>query len=132
LLLHTQPQLTFRTFNRDYGLPNHNEDHLAPLLRDALMPARGRMHRERSLFLRWKTALFDFPGLGLPGIINFIDVRTQWFDAAVKGAIRDGIKQVGCLGWSRLGIKQSGGPQPFPPPHAAHHRLHAPHRSHRS
>lgn len=87
-------QLTFRTFNRDYGLPNHNDDYLAPLLRDSLMPARGKMHREKSGFLKWKTSLFDLPLVGLPGIVNFIDVRTQWFDAAVKGAIRDGITQV--------------------------------------
>jgi len=86
--------LTFRTFNRDFDIPNHNEDNLAPLLRDSLMPARGKMHREKSSFLKWKTSLFDLPVLGLPGIVNFIDVRTQWFDAAVKGAIRDGITQV--------------------------------------
>jgi len=86
--------LTFRTFNRDFGQPNHNADDLAPLLRDSLMPARGKMHREKSAFLKWKTSLFDLPLLGLPGIVNFIDVRTQWFDAAVKGAIRDGITQV--------------------------------------
>jgi hypothetical protein len=85
---------TCRTFNRDYDRPNHNADHLAPLLRDSLMPARGRMHRDKSAFLAWKTSLFDVPLLGLPGIVNFIDVRTQWFDAAVKGAIRDGITQV--------------------------------------
>lgn len=88
-------QLTFRTFNRDFGLPNHNADDLAPLLRDSLMPARGKMHRDKSAFLKWKTSLFDLPLVGLPGIVNFIDVRTQWFDAAVKGAIRDGITQVG-------------------------------------
>jgi methyltransferase (TIGR00027 family) len=52
------------------------------------------MHRDKSAFLAWKTSLFDLPLLGLPGIVNFIDVRTQWFDAAVKGAIRDGITQV--------------------------------------
>lgn len=31
-------QLTFRTYNRDFDLPHHNEDDLAPLLRDSLMP----------------------------------------------------------------------------------------------
>lgn len=69
-------QLTFRTFNRDFGLPNHNADDLAPLLRDSLMPARGKMHREKSAFLKWKTSLFDLPLLGLPGIVNFIGVCT--------------------------------------------------------
>lgn len=88
-------QLTFRTYNRDFDKPNHNDDDLAPLLRDSLMPTRGKMHREKSPFLKFKTSLFDLPVVGLPGIVNFIDVRTQWFDAAVKGAIRDGITQVG-------------------------------------
>ena len=32
--------LTYRTFNRDFGLPNCNDDYLAPLLRDELMPER--------------------------------------------------------------------------------------------
>lgn len=59
------------------------------------MPARGKLHRERSLFLKFKTGLLDTPYLGIPGIVNFIDVRTQWFDAAVKKAIADGISQVG-------------------------------------
>lgn len=86
--------LTWRTFNRDFDLPNHNDDYLAPLLRDTLMPVRGKQHREKSPFLKWKTGLLDTPWLGLPGIVNFIDVRTQWFDAAVNRAITDGIKQV--------------------------------------
>eukprot|EP00878_Enallax_costatus_P002294 GHUV01002469.1.p1 GENE.GHUV01002469.1~~GHUV01002469.1.p1 ORF type:complete len:300 (+),score=73.22 GHUV01002469.1:1296-2195(+) len=51
-------------------------------------------HREKSAFLKFKTTLLDTPWLGLPGIVNFIDVRTQWFDAAVKRAIADGIKQI--------------------------------------
>jgi O-methyltransferase involved in polyketide biosynthesis len=88
-------QLTFRTYHRDFGLPNHNDDDLAQDLRDTLMPARGKLHRERSPFLQFKTALLDTPYFGIPGIVNFIDVRTQWFDAAVKKAIADGFTQVG-------------------------------------
>jgi O-methyltransferase involved in polyketide biosynthesis len=38
----------------------------------------------------------EIPFAGIPGIVRFIDVRTQWFDDSVKAAIRDGIKQVGC------------------------------------
>jgi hypothetical protein len=38
----------------------------------------------------------QFPVLGIPGIVRFIDVRTQWFDDSVQAAIRDGIKQVRC------------------------------------
>jgi hypothetical protein len=87
-------QLTFRTFNRDFDHPNHNDDHLACLLRDALMPERGRLHRERSPKLLKRTNLFQMPYLGIPGIVNFVDVRTQWFDGAVKRAIADGFKQV--------------------------------------
>lgn len=38
-------QLTFRTFNRDFDIPNHNDDNLAPLLRDSLMPGEcGSMY----------------------------------------------------------------------------------------
>jgi hypothetical protein len=37
----TPPKLTYRTFNRDFGLPNCNDDDLAPLLRDELMPVRA-------------------------------------------------------------------------------------------
>jgi hypothetical protein len=36
----------------------------------------------------------ELPYLGIPGIVRFIDVRTQWFDDSVKAAMRDGIKQV--------------------------------------
>jgi O-methyltransferase involved in polyketide biosynthesis len=98
-------QLTFRTFNKDFGNPNHNEDDLAQDMRDTLMPARGKMHRERSAFLKFKTGLLDTPYFGIPGIVNFIDVRTQWFDSAVKRAIADGITQVGssvCCGLAGL------------------------------
>eukprot|EP00879_Flechtneria_rotunda_P000635 GHRR01000748.1.p1 GENE.GHRR01000748.1~~GHRR01000748.1.p1 ORF type:complete len:385 (+),score=106.17 GHRR01000748.1:472-1626(+) len=86
--------LTFRTYNRDFDLPNHNDDDLAQRLRDTLMPERGRLHRDKSWVLKFKTGLLNTPYLGIPGIVNFIDVRTQWFDAAVKRAIADGIKQI--------------------------------------
>jgi methyltransferase (TIGR00027 family) len=87
-------QLTFRTFNRDFDNPNHNDDDLACLLRDQLMPQRGRLHRERATQLLVRAWLLQFPCLGIPGIVNFVDVRTQWFDGAVKRAIADGFKQV--------------------------------------
>jgi hypothetical protein len=139
-------QLTYRTFNRDFGLPNCNDDYLAPLLRDELMPERGRMHRERSEELWYRNRILDLkylgvPGEGLrprgslgwwwrrrrlatvaaavrsmlccrctdqpinastdpphhpaPGIVNFIDARTQWIDEGMTRALDDGIKQVG-------------------------------------
>jgi hypothetical protein len=36
----------------------------------------------------------EFPVLGIPGIVRFIDVRTQWFDSGVEAAVNDGITQV--------------------------------------
>lgn len=39
--------------------------------------------------------IMETPYLGIPGIVRFIDVRTQWIDDSVNAAIRDGIKQVG-------------------------------------
>ena len=63
----SHPQLTYRTFNRDFGLPNHNNDHLAPLLRDELMPAHGRMHRERDPELWYRNRCLDMKYVGVPG-----------------------------------------------------------------
>eukprot|EP00882_Tetradesmus_deserticola_P017849 GHRQ01019146.1.p2 GENE.GHRQ01019146.1~~GHRQ01019146.1.p2 ORF type:complete len:130 (+),score=60.43 GHRQ01019146.1:1617-2006(+) len=34
------------------------------------------------------------PFLGIPGIVRFIDVRTQWFDEGVEQAFVNGIQQV--------------------------------------
>lgn len=36
------------------------------------------------------------PTVPAPGIVNFIDARTQWIDDGFKRALQDGIKQV-CL-----------------------------------
>ena len=60
-------KLTYRTFNRDFGLPNCNDDHLACLLRDELMPERGRMHRERDPGLWYRARIMDLRYLGVPG-----------------------------------------------------------------
>jgi methyltransferase (TIGR00027 family) len=46
------------------------------------------------MFLLAPAGLLQVPFLGIPGLVNFIDVRTQWFDAAVQRAIADGITQV--------------------------------------
>ncbi|KAI8462802.1 MAG: S-adenosyl-L-methionine-dependent methyltransferase [Monoraphidium minutum] len=86
--------LTYRTFNRDFGLPNCNDDYLAPLLRDELMPVRGRQHRERDPELWYRNRCLDIKYLGVPGITNFIDARTQWIDDGLSRALDDGIKQV--------------------------------------
>jgi methyltransferase (TIGR00027 family) len=38
--------------------------------------------------------LTETPFFGIPGIVRFIDVRTQWFDDCVAAAQRNGIKQI--------------------------------------
>jgi O-methyltransferase involved in polyketide biosynthesis len=86
--------LTFRTLTRDFGTPGANKDHLAERLRDALMPVRGALHRARSPLVSLGRFLLEFPALGIPGIVNFVDARTQWFDAQVARALDDGFKQV--------------------------------------
>jgi hypothetical protein len=39
---------------------------------------------------------------GAPGVVNFVDARTRWFDRAVRDAQAAGIKQVRC-GWAGPG-----------------------------
>jgi hypothetical protein len=46
------------------------------------------------------------PFLGIPGIVRFIDVRTQWFDEAMEQAFDDGIQQVRPVFSSRLSYGQ--------------------------
>lgn len=36
----------------------------------------------------------ETPFFGIPGIVRFIDVRTQWFDEGMQAAFDAGIKQV--------------------------------------
>jgi O-methyltransferase involved in polyketide biosynthesis len=86
--------LTFRTLTRDFGTPHANKDHLAERLRDALMPVRGALHRSRSPLVQLGRFLLEFPALGIPGIVNFVDARTQWFDEQVSKAVADGFSQV--------------------------------------
>jgi hypothetical protein len=45
-------QLTFRRLPRDFGEPNCNADHLAAKFSNAIMPARGRLHDQRSTFIK--------------------------------------------------------------------------------
>lgn len=86
--------LQFRTYNRDYEIPHANDDYLAPLLRDELMPSRGQAMRKKLLRMKIMHDATQWPVLGLPGIVNFIDARTQWFDEAVASALDAGITQV--------------------------------------
>lgn len=76
--------LIFRTVNRDLLAPNANADYIAPLFRDKLMPIRGWLNRNfYSTLTLYKSGVED-PEVGLPGVCNFVDARTKWFDAAVK------------------------------------------------
>lgn len=86
--------LQFRTYNRDYEVPHANDDYLAPLLRDELMPSRGQAMRNKLPRMKIMHDVTQWPVLGLPGIVNFIDARTQWFDEAVVSALDAGITQV--------------------------------------
>lgn len=86
--------LTFRTYNRDFNVAYHNNDYLAELFRDAVMPTRGALHRAKSWLIRINRFFIEFPLFGIPGIVNFVDCRTQWFDEGVKKAMNDGFKQV--------------------------------------
>ncbi|KIY91347.1 hypothetical protein MNEG_16617, partial [Monoraphidium neglectum] len=58
------------------------------------MPVRGKQHRERDPELWYRNRCLDIKYLGVPGIVNFIDARTQWIDDGMKKALDDGIKQV--------------------------------------
>ena len=58
-------------------------------------PRSGRMHRERDPGLWYRTRALDLKYVGVPGIVNFVDARTQWIDDAFERALDDGIKQVG-------------------------------------
>uniref|UniRef100_A0A383WF02 S-adenosyl-L-methionine-dependent methyltransferase n=1 Tax=Tetradesmus obliquus TaxID=3088 RepID=A0A383WF02_TETOB len=86
--------LTFRTLPRDFDEPHHNADHLAAKFRNAIMPARGKLHDQRSRLIKINRWFLEMPFLGIPGIVRFIDVRTQWFDEAMEQAFDDGIQQV--------------------------------------
>jgi hypothetical protein len=50
LLYHMQ--LTFRTMTRDFDEPNCNGDYLAAKFRNAIMPARGKLHDQRSRLIK--------------------------------------------------------------------------------
>jgi hypothetical protein len=45
-------QLTFRTMTRDFDEPNCNGDYLAAKFRNAIMPARGKLHDQRSRLIK--------------------------------------------------------------------------------
>ncbi|KAL6745676.1 S-adenosyl-L-methionine-dependent methyltransferase [Haematococcus lacustris] len=90
-----QDTLIFRTVNSDFlPAPNHNDDFLAPMLRDKLMPVRSWGVKHVPLVRRSLLSLMESRQWGIPGILNLLDARTKWVDQAVTGALAAGIKQV--------------------------------------
>ncbi|KAI8477376.1 MAG: S-adenosyl-L-methionine-dependent methyltransferase [Monoraphidium minutum] len=87
--------LLMRCANKAFGVPNHNDDWVAPLFLKQLMPAEFKeIEGAATLYARFRRALFELPGLGVPGMIAFLDARTQWFDDRVAAAMDAGAKQV--------------------------------------
>lgn len=86
--------LLFRTLNRDLCRPNANEDYIAPLFRDRLIPVRSWMQRAVPGMAALTRRSVERPGVGVPGVCNFVDARTKWLDQAVKQALDQGVTQV--------------------------------------
>jgi hypothetical protein len=89
--------LLMRCANAACGHPNANKDWVAPLFLRELMPAQaGEMFASgggATAYGRVRRALFEAPGVGVPGLINFLDGRTQWFDQRVAAALDAGVRQ---------------------------------------
>lgn len=87
--------LLFRTMNREMGHPNANDDDLAPLLRDKLMPLRMWWLKSVPGAMKQMRGALEHKKLGVPGVVNFVDARTKWFDQQVQAALtQHGIHQV--------------------------------------
>ncbi|KAL4419924.1 hypothetical protein ABPG75_007022 [Micractinium tetrahymenae] len=86
--------LLFRTLNRDLCRPNANEDYIAPLFRDRLIPLRSWVQRSIPGMAALTRRSVESPQLGVPGVCNFVDARTKWLDQAVKQALDEGVTQV--------------------------------------
>ncbi|DBA77721.1 TPA: hypothetical protein ACH3X2_008414 [Trebouxia sp. C0005] len=86
--------LIFRTMNRDMHHPNTNNDDVAFLFRNRLMPVRSCVNRCLPACLFAYKRVTEHPKHGSPGTANYIDARTTWFDQAVEGAIKVGLTQV--------------------------------------
>jgi methyltransferase (TIGR00027 family) len=89
--------LMMRAANRAFGRPHANKDWVAEKFFAALEPADAAHLAAPggpTLYARLRRAAFELPGLGIPGMINFLDARTQWFDARLVAALDAGIDQV--------------------------------------
>ncbi|KAI3425331.1 hypothetical protein D9Q98_009095 [Chlorella vulgaris] len=89
--------LLFRTLNRDLCLPNANDDYIAPLFRDRLMPVRSWAQRTLPGMAGVTRRGVENPAIGVPGVCNFVDARTKWLDSALKAALDSGVRQVCCI-----------------------------------
>ncbi|CAL5223896.1 g6492 [Coccomyxa viridis] len=81
-----------RPLNGDLRKPNYNNDYIAPLFRDHLMPARKFLYS-----LPFANSIYKYvveEVLGAHGMINYVDARTAWIDDIVKQAQWQGITQV--------------------------------------
>lgn len=76
---------------QDLGEPGANADYMAASLRDALLPSRRWLALLPPMLLRFceraYRTIMQSPVFGCPGIVNFVDARTQWFDAQVGGCV---------------------------------------------
>eukprot|EP01023_Acetabularia_acetabulum_P037892 TRINITY_DN3618_c0_g1_i1.p1 TRINITY_DN3618_c0_g1~~TRINITY_DN3618_c0_g1_i1.p1 ORF type:complete len:393 (+),score=88.68 TRINITY_DN3618_c0_g1_i1:234-1412(+) len=86
--------LYFRTLNGGLGEENCNNDYIAPLFRDYLMPFASWCGKKFPMSLKAARKIVEHPEKGAPGVVNFVDSRTQWFDEQVAQAAADGITQV--------------------------------------
>eukprot|EP00775_Hariotina_reticulata_P011525 gene11525-11668_t len=83
---------------RELQQPNTNLDDLALLLRDKLMPLRvWWMRHGPGGPAQFRKAL-EHKRLGVPGVVNFVDARTQWVDQMVDSSLSHcNIHQVVCI-----------------------------------
>jgi len=90
--------LMMRSANAAFGYPNTNKDAIALKFYQALRPEEATGFAPTggasSFYAHFRRALFEMPGVGIPGMINFLDARTQWIDDCLVRAIDSGIKQV--------------------------------------
>jgi hypothetical protein len=69
-------QLTFRTMTRDFDEPNCNGDYLAAKFRNAIMPARGKLHDQRSRLIKINRVSGSkaFVASGLQGVCITLEI----------------------------------------------------------
>jgi methyltransferase (TIGR00027 family) len=89
--------LMFRSANAAWGFPNTNKDWVAPLFFQHLRPEDASniaVAGAPTAYARLRRTLFELPFVGVPGMINYLDARTQFFDERVAAALDAGCKQV--------------------------------------